>query len=81
MTSNILIKVKTILLLLAILPYLNSCGIYRPTDAREFPPEPEKRIQKNMDEGRGIRIFGGKKKEGFLILLHQIHYGEPPWTL
>jgi len=64
MTSDILIKVKTILLLLAILPYLNSCGIYRPTDAREFPPEPEKRIQKNMDEGRGIRLFGGKKKGG-----------------
>jgi hypothetical protein len=36
---------------------LSSCGIYRPTDAREFPPEPEKRVQKNLDEGRGFRLF------------------------
>jgi len=64
MISNIPTKIKTVLLIISILPYLNSCGIYRPTDAKEFPPEPEKRIQKNMDEGRGIRIFGGKKKGG-----------------
>ena len=50
--------------LLAITLYLNSCGIYRPTDAREFPPEPEKRVQKNMDEGRGIKIFGNNKGGG-----------------
>jgi hypothetical protein len=61
MTSNILIKVKTILLLLAILPYLNSCGIYRTS---EVPHDPEKRVQRNMEEGRGIRLFGGKKKGG-----------------
>ena len=64
MISNKISKIKTILLIIAILPYLNSCGIYRPTDAKEFPPEPEKRIKKNMEEGRGIRLFGGKKKGG-----------------
>ena len=27
--------------------HLNSCGIYRPTDAQgEFPPEPKKRVKK-----------------------------------
>ena len=41
---------------------LKSCGIYRPTDAREFPPEPEKRVQKNLQEGRGFTIAGGNKK-------------------
>ena len=40
---------------------LSSCGIYKPTDAREFPPEPEKRVQKNMDEGRGFRLFTDDK--------------------
>ena len=43
---------------------LSSCGIYKPTDAREFPPEPEKRVQKNMDEGRGFRIFNDQKGGG-----------------
>ena len=43
---------------------LTSCGIYKPTDAREFPPEPEKRVQKNIDEGRGFRIFEEDKSGG-----------------
>ena len=43
---------------------LNSCGIYRPVDAREYPPEPEKRIKKNIEEGRGFRLMGGKKNSG-----------------
>ena len=51
---------------LFVLYTLNSCGIYRPTDAREFPPEPEKRVKKNMDEGRGSFEFmkRNKKKGG-----------------
>jgi hypothetical protein len=43
---------------------LSSCGIYKPTDAREFPPEPEKRVQKNMNEGRGFRLFSDEKAGG-----------------
>ena len=56
-------KLIKILLLLQTLIYLNSCGIYRPTDAREFPPEPEKRVQKNIEEGRGFRILGQDKNK------------------
>ena len=51
---KILTKISLICLLINM---LNSCGIYRPTDAREFPPEPEKRVQKNLEEGRGFRLF------------------------
>ena len=56
--------IKLIIFALLILPTLNSCGIYRSVDAKDYPPEPEKRIKKNMEEGRGIRFFGGKKKGG-----------------
>ena len=49
--------ITKISLLLLIISILNSCGVYRPTDAREFPPEPDKRVQKNLDEGRGFRLF------------------------
>ena len=59
--ENLLIKL-TVLFLLII--NLNSCGIYRPVDAREFPPEPEKRVQKNLQEGKGFQVFGGNKKGG-----------------
>ena len=45
---------------------LSSCGAlqYRPVSAKDYPPEPEKRIKKNIEEGRGIRLFKGRKKGG-----------------
>ena len=57
------IVIKTLLYLIIFLK-LTSCGIYRPTDAREFPPEPEKRVQKNIEEGRGFRLLQNEKKAG-----------------
>lgn len=43
------------ILFILILSYsLHSCA--NRGDAREFPPEPEKRIKKNLEEGRGFRI-------------------------
>jgi len=57
------IVTKTYLLILLVFT-LNSCGIYKPTDAREFPPEPEKRVQKNIEEGRGFRLFKDDNKNG-----------------
>ena len=51
-----------------LLMLLNSCGIYRPVSAKEYPPEPDKRVAKNMEEGRGITLMGalpgGKKRGG-----------------
>ncbi len=50
---------------------LNSCVLKKlpGADAQEFPPEPEKRVQKNMEEGRGFRIMdsvsGGKASGEF----------------
>ena len=57
------IIIKT-LFVATIIVNLNSCGIYRPTDAKEFPPEPEKRIAKNIQEGRGFKIFDSGNKGG-----------------
>ena len=44
--------------------FFNSCGIYRPTDARKVPVNADERIKKNMEEGRGFRIAGLGKKGG-----------------
>ena len=47
---------------------LVSCGLYRPVDAKKFPPEPEKRVKNNIEEGKGFRLmegFGGKKGGSF----------------
>tara|TARA_B100001093_G_scaffold495327_1_gene539705 strand:- start:158 stop:676 length:519 start_codon:yes stop_codon:yes gene_type:complete len=53
-----------LLLLVQIIISLNSCGIYRKTDAREFPPDPELRVKKNLDEGKGFRVFDNKRNKG-----------------
>ena len=43
-------------LLVALIIHLNSCGIYRPTDARKVSPNSDERVKQNMEEGRGISI-------------------------
>ena len=54
--------------LVSFLILLNSCSsrgkIWDPADAREFPAEPEARVQKNLEEGRGFRIMDLNRKEG-----------------
>ena len=52
-----MMKIIIFLILSALL--LNSCEAvkYRPVDAKEYPPEPEKRVKKNIEEGRGFRLF------------------------
>ena len=47
-----------------ILININSCGIYRPVSAKDYPPEPEKRIQKNLQEGKGFTLMGAVNKGG-----------------
>jgi len=43
---------------------LNSCGIYKPTDARKVSTNANERIKKNMEEGRGFRLGNLGKKSG-----------------
>tara|TARA_B100000767_G_scaffold54617_1_gene50180 strand:+ start:410 stop:955 length:546 start_codon:yes stop_codon:yes gene_type:complete len=55
-----------IILLTCLIIQLNSCGLYRPTDARKIPPNASDRVKKNQEEGKGMR-FGsllGKNQGG-----------------
>tara|TARA_B100001175_G_C19289024_1_gene532579 strand:- start:181 stop:762 length:582 start_codon:yes stop_codon:yes gene_type:complete len=57
---------RSILLLSIGLIFLSSCEAlkYRPVDAKEYPPEPEKRVKKNLEEGKGFRLFGDDNEKG-----------------
>ena len=55
---------KKILLFVTICIFINSCGIYRPTDTRKIPVNANERVKKNMEEGRGFRISGLGKRGG-----------------
>ncbi len=41
-----------------------SCGIYKPVDAKKYPPQPELRVKNNIEEGRGFRLMTGFKNGG-----------------
>ena len=52
-------------LCLIFLLVLSSCkNPFRYTDAREIPVSGEERVRKNIEEGRGVTLFGGEKKGG-----------------
>ena len=57
---------KKIIVTLTILFSLTSCQAlkYKPVSAKDYPPEPEKRVQKNIEEGKAFRIFGDNEKKG-----------------
>ena len=63
-----MIKYKfSLILLLSSMILLNACNIYKPVDAKKYPPQPELRVKKNIEEGRGFRLMdgiGGNKKGG-----------------
>jgi len=54
------------LLILPLIVSLTSCGAfkYKKTDARKISTDPEERIKKNLEDGRGFRLFGGENKGG-----------------
>jgi len=56
-------KFSSILLTLFFL-YLNSCGLYKPVDARKIPPSAEARIKLNQEQGKGFTLGGSKKNSG-----------------
>ena len=55
-----------ILLLLQLIILLNSCGplAYKKVDARKVSWDPEERVKKNLEEGRGFKLFENEKKFG-----------------
>jgi hypothetical protein len=62
---NSINKIKLISFFATILIFLNGCnGKFPGADARKFPADPEKRIEKNLSEGRGFKLsdqFKGPK--------------------
>jgi hypothetical protein len=53
-----------ILLIITLSFLINSCGIYRPTDARKVSPNPDERVRQNIEEGKGFRLLKKNKNSG-----------------
>ena len=43
---------------------MTNCGIYKKVDARKVDPNAKKRAEKNIQEGKGVRLFDSARKLG-----------------
>ena len=57
------LKLNLIIIILATL-MLNSCGIYKPVDARKVSANPKDRVEKNIQEGKGYRLLDKRNQGG-----------------
>ena len=50
-----------IFLLIGVLFTQTACEALKPkkVSAKDFPPDPRQRVKKNIEEGKGFRVFGG----------------------
>ena len=55
---------KFLLLFLTLSLSLSGCGIYKRSDIKDNPYNVEERVQKNIEEGRGVRFGIGGAKGG-----------------
>ena len=55
---------KLTLLLITAAFILTSCGIYKRSDIKDNPVNVKERVQKNIEEGRGIRFGKGSSQGG-----------------
>ena len=62
--SKLLPNFFKVAFLLIIFFNFNQCGLYKKTDAREVPTNAKERAQKNIEEGRSIKLFGKKGGSG-----------------
>ena len=44
-------------LLISIFILFSGCGIYKPVDARKVSPNAQERVKKNLEEGKGFKLF------------------------
>ena len=63
MKSYFLRQINIILIIVGIIS-LNGCGIYKYTDSREVSPDPDERVKKNIEEGKGLRLATLGEKNG-----------------
>jgi hypothetical protein len=57
-------KLLLLILSLALIGLLSSCGIYKPSDARVVSPNVDERVKQSIQEGRGFRLGKGIGSKG-----------------
>ena len=69
-------KISYLLIGIIIFSFLNSCGIWNPSDARKVSPNSKERVRKNLEEGKGISFGKMMDKSG---TTYQFASSNPMW--
>jgi len=59
-----MLKFIKIILFTSLLLNILGCGLYKPVDARKTPAKASDRAEKNIQEGRGVKLFKSGQKGG-----------------
>ena len=62
--SHKIYKYFKIFLTFIIIFTLTNCGIYKPVDTRKVPVNVNERVEKNIQEGKGYRLFDSNRNKG-----------------
>ena len=57
-------KLTNFLTILTLITLIPGCGIYKPVNARKVPVNVNERAEKNIQEGKGFRVFDKARKGG-----------------
>ena len=69
-------KIASFFVGVVVLNFLNSCGVWDPADARKIPANVDDRVQKNLEEGKGLTV-GGLTRGG--ATTYQFASSNPMW--
>ena len=70
-------RVLWLLIGIVIFSFLNSCGIYQPSDARKVSPNSKERVKKNLEEGKGFSFSKMQDRRGGTS--YQFASSNPMW--
>lgn len=57
-------KFSSLFLLLFTTLVISGCGLYKPVDSRKTPINVDDRVKKNIQEGRGYKLFDSNRNKG-----------------
>ncbi len=75
--KKLMVKISKFSLLVSLLFLISNCGIYKPVDAKKIPPNAKDRAERNIQEGKGFRVFDkNRNKSGGVF---QFASSNPMW--
>ena len=74
---KLMVKITNTYLIIGLLFLVNNCGIYKPVDARKVSPNAKDRAEKNIQTGKGFRVFDTNRNKAGGVF--QFASSNPMW--